>query len=107
VTSRTTSASAAAVEEGHWHGGPKSRFLATYTDIVELQRIVFTYDMWADDRHMSTSITTIVLQPEPSGTQLTYTEQSVHLDGIDSPEGRETGTAGLLDSLAAFLTHSS
>ena len=24
-----------AVEEGQWHAGPRSRFLATYTDIVE------------------------------------------------------------------------
>ena len=30
----------------------------TYTDIVELQRIVFTYDMWIDGQHLSTSITT-------------------------------------------------
>jgi len=35
-------------EEGQWHGGPESRFLSTYTDIVDLQRIVFTYDMWVD-----------------------------------------------------------
>lgn len=96
-----------AVEDGQWHGGPKSRFLATYTDIVEFQRIVFTYDMWADDRHMSTSLTTIVLEPEHSGTRLTYTEQSVHLDGIDTPEGREAGTAGLLDALGVFLTRGS
>jgi uncharacterized protein YndB with AHSA1/START domain len=24
-------------EEGQWHGGPRSRFLSTYTDIVELR----------------------------------------------------------------------
>jgi uncharacterized protein YndB with AHSA1/START domain len=93
-----------AIEEGQWHGGPNSRFLATYTDIVDLQRIVFTYDMWADERHMSTSIATMVLEPGPSGTRLTYTEQAVHLDGIDTPQGREEGTAGLLDSLGAYLS---
>src|ERR1700748_1334473 len=42
------------VESGQWHGGPKSRFLSTYTDIVDEQRMVFTYEMWVDDRHMST-----------------------------------------------------
>jgi uncharacterized protein YndB with AHSA1/START domain len=93
-----------AIEAGQWHGGPRSRFDATYTDIVERQRIVFTYDMWADDHHMSTSLTTITLQPESAGTHLTYTEQAVHLDGIDTAEGREAGTAGLLDALGAFLT---
>ena len=89
---------------GRWHGGSRSRFEATYTGIVEHQRIVFTYDMWADDRHMSTSITTIVLEPDSTGTRLTYTEQAVHLDGIDTAEGRESGTAGLLDNLGAFLS---
>lgn len=90
-------------EEGQWHGGPHSRFFSTYTDIVENQRIVFTYDMWHDGRHMSTSLTTIVLAPEGAGTHLTYTEQGVHLDGLDSPEGREEGTKGLLDQLGAYL----
>src|SRR5215470_15420421 len=67
-----------AVEEGQWHGGPRSRFEATYTDIVEQQRIVFTYDMWANERHMSTSLTTIVPEPDATSTRLTYTEQGVH-----------------------------
>lgn len=93
-----------ALEEGQWHGGPRSRFSATYTDIVEYQRIIFTYDMWVDDRHMSTSLTTIALEPEADGTRLTYTEQGVHLDGLDTVEGREEGTRGLLDNLGAFLT---
>lgn len=93
-----------AVETGQWHGGPRSRFEATYTDIVEPQRIVFTYDMWANERHMSTSITTMVLEPMADGTRLTYTEQGVHFDGLDTVEGREAGTRGLLDNLAAVLT---
>jgi len=92
------------VEDGQWHGGPRSRFVSTYTDIVEHQRMVFTYDMWVDDRHISTSLTTIALEPEPKGTRLTYTEQGVHFDGLDSPQGREEGTAGLLDALGAYLT---
>jgi uncharacterized protein YndB with AHSA1/START domain len=91
------------VEEGQWHGGPRSRFHSTYTDIVELERIVFTYDMWVDGRHMSTSLTTIALNPQPGGTHLTYTEQGVHFDGLDDPAGREEGTRGLLDQLGHFL----
>ncbi len=91
------------VETGQWHGGPRSRFEATYTDIVEHQRIVFTYDMWVNHRHMSTSITTIALEPVSDGTRLTYTEQSVHFDGLDTVEGREAGTRGLLDNLGVVL----
>ena len=92
-----------AVEDGQWHGGPTSRFDATYTDIVEHERIIFTYDMWANDQHMSTSLTTILLEPEAGGTRLTYTEQAVHLDGLDTVEGREEGTRGLLDTLGVYL----
>ena len=92
-----------AIEDGQWHGGPQSRFHATYTDIVDQQRIVFTYDMWLDGRHISTSLTTIVVEPEGQATRLTYTEQAVHFDGLDSVEGREEGTRGLLDSLGSSL----
>jgi uncharacterized protein YndB with AHSA1/START domain len=91
-------------EEGQWHGGPRSRFQSTYTDIVDLQRIVFTYDMWLDGQHISTSLTTIALEPSGGQTRLTYTEQGVHFDGLDSPAGREAGSAGLLDQLGAYLT---
>lgn len=91
------------IEDGQWHGGPRSRFCSTYTDIIDLQRIVFTYDMWVDGQHMSTSLTTIALEAVAGQTRLTYTEQGVHLDGLDSPEGREEGTAGILDQLGAYL----
>jgi uncharacterized protein YndB with AHSA1/START domain len=92
-----------AVEEGQWHRGPRSRFVSTYTDIIDQQRMVFTYDMWVDDRHISTSLTTIVVEPEGDATRLTYTEQGVHFDGLDTVEGREEGTRGLLDNLGSFL----
>ncbi len=66
--SRTTSASAdTASKTGKWHGGPTSRFVSTYTDIVDQQRMVFTYDMWVDDRHISTSLTTIAVEPRATG----------------------------------------
>ena len=90
-------------EEGQWHGGPRSRFLSTYTDIVDLQRIVFTYDMWIDGRHLSTSLTTIAMEHDGDQTRLTYTEQGVHFDGLDSVEGREQGSRGLLDQLGSYL----
>jgi uncharacterized protein YndB with AHSA1/START domain len=90
-------------EEGQWHGGPESKFLSTYTDIVDCQRIVFTYDMWIDGQHLSTSLTTITVEPDGSGTRLTYTEQGVHFDGLDTAETREEGTKGLLDQLGSYV----
>ena len=38
--------------------------LFTYTDIVDSKGMVFTYDMWVDDRHISTSPTTIAVEPD-------------------------------------------
>ncbi|SOD74799.1 uncharacterized protein YndB with AHSA1/START domain [Jatrophihabitans sp. GAS493] len=95
-----------AVEEGQWHGGPRSKFASTYTDIVELNRIVFTYDMWIDGQHLSTSLTTIAVEPDGDGTRLTYTEQGVHFDGLDTFETREEGSRGILDQLGAYLAKS-
>jgi hypothetical protein len=45
-----------------------------------------------------------VLEPDSDATRLTYTEQAVHFDGLDTVEGREEGTRGLLDNLGALLT---
>ena len=91
------------IGEATFHDGPVSRYEATYTDIVDLQRIVFTYDMWIDGRHLSTSLTTIALEPDGDQTRLTYTEQGVHFDGLDTVEGREEGSRGLLDQLGSYL----
>ena len=98
------------IDDGRMNGdGPLSRFRATYTDIVPNERIVYAYDMWLDDAHASTSITTIVLEPVEKGTRLTFTEQGVHLDGVHGPgpaaaAGREEGTAGLLDAIGKLFT---
>jgi uncharacterized protein YndB with AHSA1/START domain len=94
------------IEDGQWHGGPQSRFHSTYTDIVDLRRIVFTYDIWVAGQHLSTSLTTIAVQADGEATHLTYTEQGVHFDGLDTVEGREEGTRGILDQLGTFLASS-
>jgi uncharacterized protein YndB with AHSA1/START domain len=91
--------------------GHRSEFRATYSDIVDRERIVYSYDMWLDGAHASTSITTITFVPDGSGTLLTFTEQGVHLDGVHGPgpeaaAGREHGTGWLLDALGAWLTTS-
>ena len=92
-----------AVQDGQWHGGPTSRYVATYTDIVERQRIVSTYDMWVGGEHLSTSLTTTELEAVDGGTRLTYTEQGVFLDGVEDGSQREVGFRGIFDTLAAYL----
>ena len=59
--------------------------------------------MWVDDRHLSTSLTTIVVEPDGDETRLTYTEHGVHFDGLDTADGRREGTRGILDRLENHL----
>ena len=53
---------------------------AVYMDIVENQRIVWTYTMLVNDTRMSTSLATLELLAEGSGTRLLYNEQAVYYD---------------------------
>lgn len=97
-----------AINDATFASGERSRFRATYTDIVERERIVYTYDMWLDDRHASTSITTVEFAAAGDRTQLTFTEQGVHLDGVHGPgpdaaAGREHGTRELLEGIETAL----
>lgn len=88
--------------------GRRSEFRALYTDIVDRERIVYSYDMWSDGVHASTSITTVLFEATGTGTRLTFTEQGVHLDGVHGPgpeaaAGREHGTGWLLDRIRTVV----
>ncbi len=76
---------------------------ALYEDIVQDQRIVYTYNMRRDGVRISVSVTTVELLADGDGTALRYTEQGVFLDGEDQPELREHGTKELLDKLGEAL----
>ncbi len=92
------------IAEGYFHGGPLSRYVARYTDIVEQSRIVTTYDMWLDEVHISTSVASYEFEPTTAGTRLHHTEHGIHLDGFDDGAGREAGSRGLHERLRAFLS---
>ena len=83
--------------------GPQSTMEARYWDIVPNERIVCTYDMHLDDKRISVSLNTIELRPEGTGTRLILTEAGAYLDGYDNAAGREEGTRGLLEMLAAYV----
>ena len=92
------------VAEGKFHDGPVSRYVATYTDIVEHERIVTTYDMWIDGVHMSTSVASWEFDPIAEGTRFIHVEHGVFFDQFwDDGPGREKGTRGLLDALGRYL----
>jgi uncharacterized protein YndB with AHSA1/START domain len=83
--------------------GPTYTFDARYQDIVPDERIVYAYDMHRDETRISVSLATVELAPAGGGTRLLFTEQSVFLDGQDTPAERERGTGTLLENLDAEL----
>ena len=85
-------------------GGTTYRYDALYYDIVPDQRIIYCYEMYADDARISVSVATIDLVKEGDGTRLTYTEQGAFLDGLDVPAMRREGTEEMLDGLVKYLS---
>jgi uncharacterized protein YndB with AHSA1/START domain len=84
-------------------GGPIYRYQSEFHDIVPEQRIIYTYEMYADETRISVSVATVQFRSRDATTQLVLTEQGVFLDGHDTAAQREEGTRSLLDSLAAIL----
>jgi uncharacterized protein YndB with AHSA1/START domain len=88
---------------GRWNGGVVTDFEAVYHDVIEHQRLVYSYVMHLNDQKISVSLATLELRPEGTGTTLAVTEQGVFLDGYDDAGSREHGTGVLLDALGASL----
>lgn len=83
--------------------GPSFTLDAVYQDIVENERVVWSYEMQMNGRRISVSLATIEILPAPGGAKLVLTEQGAYLDGLDTNAQREEGTAELLDALGTFL----
>lgn len=80
--------------------GSAYSYEALYQDIVQAQRIVYTYDMLLEETRISVSLATVELTPVgDSGTRLVFTEQDAFLDGHESPARRAEGMGSLLDAL--------
>jgi uncharacterized protein YndB with AHSA1/START domain len=88
---------------GRKESGFVSTFDAIYHDVVQDERIVYSYEMHLDDRKISVSLATFELKPEGSGTRLVMTEQGAFLDGYDDAGSRERGSNFLLDALGKSL----
>lgn len=87
--------------------GTTLRYDAMYYDILPEQRIVYSYEMYAEDARISVSIATIEFAESGAGTRLTWTEQGAYLDGFDGAQAsalREEGTGEMLDGLGRYLT---
>jgi uncharacterized protein YndB with AHSA1/START domain len=88
-------------------GGPEGGFVSTmhaiYHDIVQDQRIVYTYEMLLNGERSSVSLSTVELEADGEGTLLTLTEQGAYFTEEDQVDGRKEGTEGLLDALQTYL----
>jgi uncharacterized protein YndB with AHSA1/START domain len=91
---------------GIGYQGISYRYDACYYDIVPDQRIIYSYEMYANGARTSVSVATIEFAATAEGTALTWTEQGAYLDGFDGDEASELrrgGTAEMLDGLAKYL----
>ena len=91
------------INRGGPPGGPVYTYESMFRDIVPDERIVYTYEMHADEARISVSVATVQFRSEGETTKLILTEQGAFLDGHDTVAQREEGTRGLLDSLAGVL----
>jgi uncharacterized protein YndB with AHSA1/START domain len=91
------------VNRGGPPGGPIYVYESQFRDIVPEERIVYTYEMSADDHRISVSVATVMFHSRGATTQLILTEQGVFLDGHDTAAQRAEGTRALLDSMETML----
>ena len=90
------------IESGPFMGDIHT-FDAIYLDIVEDERICWTYNMTVGGVKLSSSLTVVELATVPDGTRITYTETGAFYDGHEKPELREQGTGWILDALGKSL----
>jgi len=74
-----------------------------YFDVVPEKRLVYTYDMYWQDKKISVSLATIEFVLAGKGTKLVVTEQHAFLDGYEDAGSRERGTRGLIENLGVAL----
>ena len=94
---------------GRWESGMVTRFDCVYRDIVPPSengegRIIYSYNMFVDDRKISVSQASIELKAQGKGTKFVLTEYGDYLDGYDDAGSREHGTNVLMDALGKSLT---
>jgi uncharacterized protein YndB with AHSA1/START domain len=88
---------------GRFDNGTVTSFDCIYHDIIENERIIYSYVMEISGRRISVSQASLQLKPEGKGTKLVLTEYGDFLDGYDDAGSRERGTSDLLDKLGKSL----
>ncbi|HYS44808.1 MAG TPA: SRPBCC family protein [Rhizomicrobium sp.] len=93
---------------GKWNNGMVTRFDCVYRDIVaptadEPGRIIYSYNMFVDEKKISVSQAAIEIHPDGDGAKFVLTEYGDYLDGYDDAGSREHGTNHLMDQLEKSL----
>jgi uncharacterized protein YndB with AHSA1/START domain len=83
--------------------GAVHTFDAIYLDIVENERITWSYNLYVDGVKLSSSFTVVELTTVADGTRLRFTETGAFFDGHEKPELREQGSGWILDALGESL----
>lgn len=88
--------------------GEKTAFSneTVFNEIVENERIVFTYSMARNGRRFSVSLATVEIKPADKGSRLIFTEHGAFFEGGDNVTMREQGWQELLGKLDTFLAKS-
>ena len=88
---------------GRFDNGTVTSFDCIYHDIIENERIIYSYVMEMSGRRISVSQASLQFKAEGKGTKFTITEYGDFLDGYDDAGSREHGTGQLLDMLGKSL----
>ena len=88
---------------GRFEDGTVTSFDCTYHDIIENERIIYSYVMEISGRRISVSQASLQFAPDAKGAKLVITEYGDYLDGYDDAGSREHGTGDLLDKLGKSL----
>ena len=75
----------------------------TYIDIVDSERIVYTYTMAWNGRVHSASLATVTFAATEAGCKLTVTEQGAFFAPSDGPEMRRGGVEAQLSALSRLF----
>lgn len=87
-----------------YRGGPLITNDTVWQDIVPNERAIFAYRMTIDGAPMSSSLVTILFEPDGEGARLVLTEQGAYVGEHADVAGRERGMAELLDALDRELS---
>jgi uncharacterized protein YndB with AHSA1/START domain len=88
---------------GKFADGTETRFEAVYIDVVPDRRLVYSYEMYWQEKKISVSLASIELASLGRGTKLVVTEQHAFLDLFEDGGSRERGTQTLMDGLERVL----